>query len=118
MGLSDNVHFLIAALPGPEVVTGSTSLKAGTATKLVLNMLSTGTMIRTGKTYIWCGFLQSETRPALTFDPMVDMVASNLQLEQRSRNMLRRLSAKSSSMTDSLLSTSKRSVKLAILPSW
>lgn len=51
MGLSGNVDFLIAALPGPEVVTGSTRLKAGTATKLVLNMLSTGTMIRTGKTY-------------------------------------------------------------------
>jgi N-acetylmuramic acid 6-phosphate etherase len=44
-------NFLIAPLPGPEVVTGSTRLKAGTVTKLVLNMLSTGTMIRTGKTY-------------------------------------------------------------------
>lgn len=51
MGASGNVDFLIAPLPGPEVVTGSTRLKAGTATKLVLNMLSTGTMIRTGKTY-------------------------------------------------------------------
>ena len=50
---------------------------------------------------------------------MVDMVASNLKLEQRSRNMLRRLSTKCSSMTDSeldaLLSTSNYSVKLAIL---
>jgi N-acetylmuramic acid 6-phosphate etherase len=51
MGTSGTVDFLIAPLPGPEVVTGSTRLKAGTATKLVLNMLSTGTMIRTGKTY-------------------------------------------------------------------
>jgi N-acetylmuramic acid 6-phosphate etherase len=51
IGLSGNVDFLIAPVPGPEVVTGSTRLKAGTATKLVLNMLSTGTMIRTGKTY-------------------------------------------------------------------
>lgn len=51
MSLSGNVDYLIAPLPGPEVVTGSTRLKAGTATKMVLNMLSTGTMIRMGKTY-------------------------------------------------------------------
>jgi N-acetylmuramic acid 6-phosphate etherase len=51
MGRSGDVDFLIAPLPGPEVVTGSTRLKSGTATKLVLNMLSTGTMIRVGKTY-------------------------------------------------------------------
>lgn len=41
----------IAPVTGPEVVTGSTRLKAGTATKLVLNMLSTGVMIRTGTVY-------------------------------------------------------------------
>jgi len=41
----------IAPLTGPEVLTGSTRLKAGTATKLVLNMLSTGVMIRTGAVY-------------------------------------------------------------------
>lgn len=51
MSRSGDVDFLITPLPGPEVVTGSTRLKAGTATKLVLNMLSTGTMIRVGKTY-------------------------------------------------------------------
>lgn len=51
MGQSGNVDVMIAPLPGPEVVTGSTRLKAGTATKLVLNMLSTGTMIKAGKTY-------------------------------------------------------------------
>lgn len=51
IGVSGDADFLIAPLPGPEVVTGSTRLKAGTVTKLVLNMLSTGTMIRTGKTY-------------------------------------------------------------------
>lgn len=51
ISLSGNADFVIAPLPGPEVVTGSTRLKAGTVTKLVLNMLSTGTMIRTGKTY-------------------------------------------------------------------
>jgi N-acetylmuramic acid 6-phosphate etherase len=46
--LSREVDIPIAPLSGPEVVTGSTRLKAGTATKLVLNMLSTGAMIRLG----------------------------------------------------------------------
>lgn len=47
-GLAD---YMISAVTGPEVVTGSTRMKAGTATKLVLNMLSTGIMIKIGKTY-------------------------------------------------------------------
>lgn len=41
----------ISPIVGPEVVTGSTRMKAGTATKLVLNTISTGCMIRLGKTY-------------------------------------------------------------------
>jgi N-acetylmuramic acid 6-phosphate etherase len=41
----------ITPITGPEVITGSTRLKAGTATKLVLNMLSTGVMIKTGAVY-------------------------------------------------------------------
>lgn len=49
--LSDIVHIAIPAVTGPEVITGSTRLKAGTAQKLVLNMLTTGAMIRLGKTY-------------------------------------------------------------------
>jgi N-acetylmuramic acid 6-phosphate etherase len=51
MGNSGHVDFMIAPVTGAKVVTGSTRMKAGTATKLVLNMLSTGTMIKTGKTY-------------------------------------------------------------------
>ena len=54
MVLSDGrpiVALCIAAVVGPEVVTGSTRMKAGTATKLILNMISTGCMIRLGKTY-------------------------------------------------------------------
>ncbi|KAJ9484112.1 hypothetical protein VN97_g9274 [Penicillium thymicola] len=104
IGLSGNVDFVISPVSGPEVVTGSTRLKAGTVTKLVLNMLSTGTMIRTGKTY---------------GNMMVDLVASNLKLEQRSRNILRRLSGKCQSSSDAeldtLLSRCNSSVKLAIL---
>ncbi|KAL3431947.1 hypothetical protein BDV09DRAFT_206273 [Aspergillus tetrazonus] len=104
LGESGEVDFLIAPLPGPEVVSGSTRLKAGTATKLVLNMLSTGTMIRVGKTY---------------GNTMVGLVASNAKLRQRSRNILRRLSAECASMSnselDSLLSRCKGSLKLALL---
>jgi N-acetylmuramic acid 6-phosphate etherase len=65
----------IAILPvvGPEILTGSTRLKAGTAQKMVLNMLSTGVMIRLGKTY---GNL------------MVDLQANNTKLEARSRRII------------------------------
>ena len=45
------VDHMISVVTGPEVVTGSTRMKAGTGTKLVLNMLSTGIMVRIGKTY-------------------------------------------------------------------
>ena len=49
--LRDTCDVVIAVLTGPEVVTGSTRMKAGTATKLVLNTLTTGALIRLGKTY-------------------------------------------------------------------
>lgn len=51
IGSEGNADYLIAAITGPEVVTGSTRMKAGTATKLILNMISTGIMIKLGKTY-------------------------------------------------------------------
>jgi N-acetylmuramic acid 6-phosphate etherase len=63
----------IAIEVGPEVVTGSTRMKAGTATKLVLNMITTGTMIRLGKTY---GNL------------MVDLQPTNAKLRDRSVRIL------------------------------
>ena len=49
--LRDTCDVCITVLVGPEVVTGSTRMKAGTATKLVLNTITTGAMIRLGKTY-------------------------------------------------------------------
>ncbi len=49
--INDVAHVAIVTQTGPEVITGSTRLKAGTAHKLVLNMLSTGAMIKTGKVY-------------------------------------------------------------------
>ena len=63
----------IVAITGPEVVTGSTRLKAGTATKMVLNMITTGAMIRVGKTY---GNL------------MVDLRATNAKLVDRSERIV------------------------------
>ncbi|MGQ0703321.1 MAG: N-acetylmuramic acid 6-phosphate etherase [Gemmatimonadales bacterium] len=50
-GIRDACDVTIAVLTGPEVVTGSTRMKAGTATKLVLNTLTTGALVRLGKTY-------------------------------------------------------------------
>lgn len=67
--MSREAELTICPLPGPEVITGSTRLKAGTAQKLVLNMLSTGTMIKLGKVY---GNL------------MVDLKATNQKLAERS----------------------------------
>jgi N-acetylmuramic acid 6-phosphate etherase len=58
--LSRRVRIAITPLPGPEVIAGSTRLKAGTATKLVLNMLTTGSFIRTG--YVW-GNLMVNVQP-------------------------------------------------------
>jgi N-acetylmuramic acid 6-phosphate etherase len=58
--ISQAVDIPITPATGPEVLTGSTRLKAGTATKLVLNMLSTGVMVRTGATF---GNLMVNVRP-------------------------------------------------------
>ena len=67
------VDILMLPITGPEVVTGSTRMKAGTATKLVLNTITTGAMIRLGKTY---GNL------------MVDLRATNKKLEDRSERII------------------------------
>lgn len=71
--LAAHCDVVIAPLVGPEVLAGSTRLKAGTAQKLVLNMLSTGTMIRLGKCY---GNL------------MVDLQATNAKLRDRAARMV------------------------------
>jgi N-acetylmuramic acid 6-phosphate etherase len=66
--LQDHAELCILPVVGPEVLSGSTRLKAGTATKMVLNMLSTGAMVRLGKTW---GNL------------MVDLQATNAKLVER-----------------------------------
>lgn len=90
----------IVVITGPEVVTGSTRMKAGTATKLVLNMISTGAMIRIGKTY---GNL------------MVDLRASNAKLRDRSERIIVEVAAVGRAEAKRLLAAAGDSVKVAIV---
>ncbi|MEU6374577.1 N-acetylmuramic acid 6-phosphate etherase [Streptomyces sp. NPDC046909] len=108
IGLSCNAHSALAAaadhgieiVVGPELVTGSTRLKAGTAQKLVLNMLSTITMIRLGKTY---GNL------------MVDVRASNEKLRARSRRIVALATGAEDAEIERALAATDGEVKNAIL---
>jgi N-acetylmuramic acid 6-phosphate etherase len=79
--LAAAVDFPITVVTGPEVVTGSTRMKAGTAQKLVLNMLSTAAMIRLGKTY---GNLMVDVRPtnAKLRDRAIRIVAEATGIER------------------------------------
>ncbi len=94
------VDTAIIAIVGPEVVTGSTRLKAGTATKMILNMLTTGAMIRIGKTF---GNL------------MVDLRVTNFKLKDRSERILMEVCGISRDAARDLLNASGGSVKLAIV---
>ena len=96
----DAVDILILPLTGPEVVTGSTRMKAGTATKLVLNMITTGAMIRLGKTY---GNL------------MVDLRATNNKLKDRSERILMEVCEISREDARKLLDDAGGVVKTAIV---
>ena len=85
---------------GPEVVTGSTRMKAGTATKLVLNTLTTGAMIRLGKTY---GNL------------MVDLRAWNDKLVDRSQRIVMETTGLARDDARAVLDAAGGSVKTAIV---
>ncbi|CAG6393821.1 N-acetylmuramic acid 6-phosphate etherase [Streptomyces cocklensis] len=108
VGLSCNADSPLAAaadhgievVVGPELVVGSTRLKAGTAQKLVLNMLSTITMIRLGKTY---GSL------------MVDVRASNEKLRARSRRIVSLATGADDAAIEHALTATEGEVKPAIL---
>ena len=93
-------ELIINPVVGPEVVTGSTRMKAGTATKLVLNTLTTGAMIRLGKTY---GNL------------MVDLNATNEKLRDRSLRIVMEMTHLSRSGARQLLSRAQGKVKAAIV---
>jgi N-acetylmuramic acid 6-phosphate etherase len=90
----------IVVLVGPEVITGSTRMKAGTATKLVLNTITTGAMIRLGKTY---GNL------------MVDLRASNAKLEDRSCRIVMETTGLARDAAAQVLERAAGQVKTAIV---
>ena len=85
---------------GPEVVTGSTRMKAGSATKMVLNMISTTTMISLGKVY---GNL------------MVDLLAVNEKLIDRGARIIKKLTGLNYEKSKSKLFEAKKSVKIAVV---
>ena len=89
----------IAPVVGPEVVTGSTRLKSGTAQKLVLNMLSTGSMIKLGKVY---GNL------------MVDVQTTNEKLVERAKKIVSEATGLSIDESTKVLNETNFDVKLAI----
>ena len=90
----------ISPVVGPEALTGSTRLKSGTAQKLVLNMLTTASMIRTGKTYE---------------NLMVDLSVSNKKLAARATRILVDVAGCSPDDAERYLLESRNNVKLAIL---
>jgi N-acetylmuramic acid 6-phosphate etherase len=94
------VDLTIAPAVGPEVIAGSTRLKAGTATKLVLNMLTTATMILIGKTY---GNL------------MVDVQMNSEKLRDRARRILKVVTGLEADEADKLLKRAHGNVKAAIV---
>jgi N-acetylmuramic acid 6-phosphate etherase len=98
--LAKAVQIMIAPVVGPEVITGSTRLKAGTAQKLVLNMLSTGTMIMLGKTF---GNL------------MIDVQPTNYKLRLRALSIVQTATGLERDQAEELLQKSGDEVKTAIL---
>ena len=98
--LEQQVDISIAPVVGPEVISGSTRLKAGTAQKMVLNMISTGVMVRLGKTF---GNL------------MVDVQATNQKLRQRAIGIVRQATGLEHEAAEALLAASGDEVKTAIL---
>ena len=91
---------VIAPRVGPEIVTGSTRLKSGTAQKLVLNMLTTATMIRMGKIYE---------------NLMVDLRTASRKLEERTKRVLMHATRTRYEETDRALKQAGGSLKVAIV---
>ena len=98
--VSSHAEIPIETVTGPEVITGSTRMKAGTAQKLILNMLSTCTMIKLGKVYQ---------------NLMVDVRPSNEKLVERSLGILTECTGCSREKAEELLRASDYHVKTAIL---
>ncbi|MBO1032132.1 N-acetylmuramic acid 6-phosphate etherase [Tessaracoccus sp. SD287] len=95
-------HADVAILPdtGPEVVTGSTRMKAATAQKMVINTLSTATMIRLGKTYE---------------NLMINVVATNAKLEKRMVQLVVQASGVDEAVAQSLLAEAQGDLRVAVI---
>ncbi|HUP39949.1 MAG TPA: N-acetylmuramic acid 6-phosphate etherase [Vicinamibacterales bacterium] len=98
--LKEFANVTIVLSVGPEVIAGSTRLKAGTATKMALNMLTTAAMVRAGKTY---GNL------------MVDVKSNSEKLRDRGRRIIGAVTGLDYEAADALLRRAKWNVKAAIL---
>ena len=98
--LADHADIAIAPVVGPEVITGSTRMKAGTAQKMVLNMLSTGVMIRAGKVF---GNL------------MIDVLPTNAKLVDRAQRIITETTGVSATQAASLLEAAANKVPVAIV---
>lgn len=96
----DHADLSIIPVVGPEVLSGSTRLKAGTATKMVLNMLTTGAMVRLGKTYS---------------NLMVDLQATNAKLGERARGIVAAVTVCTRAEARELLERCDGEVKTAIV---
>lgn len=97
--MSKEADIAIEPVPGPEVLTGSTRLKAGTAQKLVLNMISTASMVGAGKAYE---------------NLMVDVMQSNEKLKTRAENIVMEATGCEREAARTAIDEAKGSVKLAI----
>ncbi|HSJ37608.1 MAG TPA: N-acetylmuramic acid 6-phosphate etherase [Planococcus sp. (in: firmicutes)] len=108
VALASNEHSLIGkhadikieVLTGPEVLTGSTRLRAATAHKMILNMITTASMVKNGKVYK---------------NLMVDLNASNYKLRERAKQMVCTITEVSYEQAETVLQTTDFDVKLAIV---
>jgi len=98
--IAHEAEIAISPVVGPEALTGSTRLKSGTAQKLVLNMLSTGAMVKIGKVYQ---------------NLMVDMQATNIKLVDRARRMVCEATGCDAEQAETALLQVHYEVKTAIL---
>ncbi len=98
--ISQHAKYFIEAIVGAEVITGSTRMKAGTAQKMILNMISTSLMIKKGKVY---------------HNLMVDVQPTNKKLIERSKNIIAECTNSSVEEAEKALIDSGNQVKVAIL---
>jgi N-acetylmuramic acid 6-phosphate etherase len=99
-GLKVKPDVIISPVLGPEVVTGSTRMKAGTAQKLILNMLSTAAMIKIGKVYE---------------NLMIDLQAKSQKLRERSKRIIMQVTGVNYKQAEKYLRLSGGSVKTALV---